>query len=235
MIKTNNKINLLFANIHIGQKSRDICSEGQLETTVRLLATNVRSKHRPTMKHSIGTIKTTPKCFAIVLNSYVEGIRLTYTIQEILNQLVDFHNSLIMDHGIKDGTKRYNTMRLYIINSLEGKSPENPPFMATSKKYKFPSKLYKMLDLYIHVIKNKCDKCDRVIRSLFYVNRLVKDNNTIDLSEITKEFKVSIQFKSDFRQFLRNWKEKVNYSRSPDLITEPTEKLVNSGPNGKAK
>ena len=182
-----------------------------------------------------GTIKSVPKVFIIVLEEYVKDVNHLYTVKEVIDQLVDHHNSLIKNHGIKERTKLYNTMRLYIINSLEGNIPTNPSFMAVSERWKFPSKLSKMLDFFINVLQKRCDKSDRFIRSVFYLNRLVTDYKEIDLSEITKEYTVPINFKLEFLSFLRDWKTKVEFERSPDLITEPTEKLMNNGPNGKPK
>jgi hypothetical protein len=142
---------------------------------------------------------------------------------------------LITNHGIVEGTKIFNTYRLYIIKSIEHGVPDNPPFLAVSEKHKFPSKLYKLLDIYLNIVNDKCVKSERFLRSLLYVNRLAKGNNKIDLTEITKNFEVRSNVKQDFRNFIRRWKSEVNFNHSPDLITEPTEKIVNNGPNGLPK
>ena len=61
-----------------------------------------------------------------------------------------------------------------------------------------------MLDFFINVLQKRCDKSDRFIRSVFYLNRLVTDYKEIDLSEITKEYTVPINFKLEFLSFLRD-------------------------------
>jgi hypothetical protein len=198
-----------------------------------------KAKRRPNSNkaksQTTGTIKKVPKVFIMIIEEYLNGIELPFTVQEIIDQLVNFHNELIFNHGVVDGTKRFNTTRLYVINYLEGSKPENPPYMAVSKKYSFPSKLFKMLGLFTNVIDNHCAKSDRVIRSLFYLNRLSCDNNKLDLTEIIKEFSLDPKLKSDFHTFIKVWKKRVSFDRSPDLITEPTEKLVSSGPNRRPK
>jgi hypothetical protein len=183
-----------------------------------------------------GTIKKIPKVFITLLQDYVSLLDLTYPIEEIITQVVDLHNQLIRDHGIKDGTKRFNTIRLYVINILEGNgNVENPPFMAVSQKFKFPSKLYKMLTLYTNVVNNRCEISDRTIRSIFYINRLVADYSEIDLTNVVKVHNVPEKFLLDFRYYIRQWKVDSKYQHSPDLITEPTEKFVRNGPNGEPK
>jgi hypothetical protein len=151
-----------------------------------------------------GFIERVPKYFNIICSEYLEGITLTYTLDEMVDQVVNHHNSLIKNNGIVEGTRLFNMHRLYIINSLEGETPDNPPFMAVSVKYKFPSKLFKLLGLFIHITVNKCSKCDRVMRSLLYLNRLSKANNVIDMTEILKDFQVDTKFKQEFRYFIRD-------------------------------
>lgn len=190
----------------------------------------------------MGKLKAIPKVFKFILESVVKDYDIEYSITEILQQVIDYHNQLISDHGIKDGTKRFNNVRLYIITLIEGGNPKEMPFTAVSAKYKFPSKLYKMLPLYRLLLKSKGknnfgykSELDRLIRSLFYINRLVNDFSDIDITDIKKEFKVDPVLIQEFRQYIRDWKVENKFSHSPDLITEPTEKFIRNGPNGKPK
>jgi hypothetical protein len=185
-----------------------------------------------------GTINNIPRSFILTLESNLikNKVETTYPVVEMVDQVIDFHNQLIKDHKIIDGTKRFNIVRTYIINLMERKpGNENPPFTAVSNRHKFPSSMFKMLDLFLNVVKRKCQTSDRTIRSIFYINRLCSDNNKPDFSTITQEHKVADKTLIRFRNFIRKWKESKNFDHSPDLITEPTEKIVSNGPNGKPK
>jgi hypothetical protein len=212
--------------------------------TLRNFASNKNKSYKQKSKSSIpkGSLKAIPKVFRLILESVTNDYDLEYSINEILDQLVTYHNQLIADHGVKDGTKRFNNVRLYILTMIEGGKPDVMPFTAVSEKYRFPSKLYKMLPLYVlllNSIKNEDivykSEIDRLIRSLFYINRLVNDFSDIDVIDIEREFTVDPKLVNEFRQYIRDWKIENKFSHSPDLITEPTEKFVNNGPNGKPK
>jgi len=177
---------------------------------LRLFSSNKKKKIK-TKNVPLGKLKAIPKIFKIILESVANDYDIEYSISEVLQQVIDYHNQLISDHGIKDGTKRFNNIRLYIITLIEGGNPKEMPFTAVSAKYKFPSKLYKMLPLYRLLIKSKGknqleykSELDRLIRSLFYINRLVNDFSDIDVIGIKKEFKVDPQLVKEFRQYIRD-------------------------------
>lgn len=185
---------------------------------------------------STGVIKRLPESFIHILEEYGKDKSNTYSYKEICQQVVDYHNQLIKDHGVIDGTKRFNTSRLYIIKLLEGLEPDCPDFFAISKKLKFPSKLFMMTDLY----RNSTEGCrisDRIIRSILYCNRLVKDNNNLDIDQITRKFPISVSTKQEFRNHVKSWIKRVGFrtDRSVDLLAEPITRVMRSGPNGKMK
>jgi len=185
---------------------------------------------------STGVIKRLPLSFIHILEEYGKDKSTQYSYTEICDQVVNYHNQLIKDHGIIDGTKRFNTSRLYVVKLLEGLEPDCPDFFAISEKLKFPSKLFMMSELYRNTIKG-CRISDRIIRSILYCNRLVKDNNKLDISQITRKFPLDISTKLEFRNHVKSWKEKVGFptDRSVDLIAEPITRVMRKGPNGKMK
>jgi hypothetical protein len=54
-------------------------------------------------------------------------------IREALENTVEVHDSLIANHGIKDGTRRWKELTSYSTQVLEGRSPSNPGWLSTSK------------------------------------------------------------------------------------------------------
>jgi hypothetical protein len=181
-------------------------------------------------------INKVPESFIHILQEYAKDLNLSFTIKEMCSQVVEHHNQLIRDHGTIDGTKRFNTLRVYIIKLLEGLEPDCPDFFAISEIHRFPSKLYMMVGLYQYA-KDGCRISDRIIRSLLYLNRLAKGNNEIDLAEITKRFDLDISTIQEFRSHVRSWKKSSGFpeTRSVDLIAEPLTRIMRGGPNGSFK
>jgi hypothetical protein len=69
----------------------------------------VKDKQVIKNKHQIkGTIKSIPVVFLLVLEASVKTMKLSYTIYEMAEQILDYHNKMIINHGVVDGTKRFN-------------------------------------------------------------------------------------------------------------------------------
>lgn len=116
---------------------------GSILSTVGDGGTCVSIRLLSNQKSNAGTIKQVPKGFISILDKTTEYMDLQYPISEVSDQVVKLHNQLIKDNGIVPGTKRFNIIRTFIINSLEGKEQKNPPYMAVSRVHKFPSNYLK--------------------------------------------------------------------------------------------
>jgi hypothetical protein len=184
-----------------------------------------------------GTIKEVSKLFINILESLLKqnSVYTISTITDMVDQVVDFHNCTIVNHGVIDGTKRFNAIRLYIIRLVEGDNPEPLPFVATSKKLRFPKCLWTLQELAYNVITKKCPVSDRILRSLLYLNRLVRDNKKIDIVDLARTFNIDPQKVTEFENYVHSWAIKNEYNNNPDLITRPTIKLVAKGPNNVKK
>lgn len=178
-------------------------------------------------------IQKIPSSFIAILQSRLDQKGITFDVSTAAHDLKDFHNELIKNHSIIEGTKRFNSIRVYAIRLLEGETPENPGRVATGKKDLWPSKLNLLRPLFYRVRDSKCQISDQVIRSILYLNRLCKGNAQIDLSNITPTFKVSVEFKNRFRAFLKKKVKVINPKL--ELITKPSLKVTSNGPNAKPK
>jgi hypothetical protein len=70
-----------------------------------------------------------------------------------VRQWIDRHRGeiqkLIRSNGFTEGAKRINLVRDYTLQLVEGRKPENPPWLATSEVYSVPSCLHEGLIKYI--------------------------------------------------------------------------------------
>ena len=75
-------------------------------------------------------------------------------IRDMIVKTVHFHDSLIENHGVKDGTKRFKAMFAYCTALLESRKAVNPGWVATSKANRFPTKLAHLRSLFIFIKDN---------------------------------------------------------------------------------
>jgi len=69
-------------------------------------------------------INDAPKTFIITLENLASKIGAKDLIRKQITEITDFHNCLIKNHSVVEGTARYNTIRNYAITLLEGGKPE---------------------------------------------------------------------------------------------------------------
>jgi len=79
-------------------------------------------------------IHNTGPVFKNILVSLLAQNNIKFDIIPCIEKIITFHNNLIINHGVVDGTKRYNNIRLYSIHLLEGLNPDNPGWLATGRK-----------------------------------------------------------------------------------------------------
>jgi hypothetical protein len=114
---------------------------------------------------------------------------------------------------------------------LEGESPDSPIRVAVGKKDRWPSAFDLLRPLYYRVKNENCQRSDRVIRSILYLNRLCAGNGNPDFSQITKTFSVSTEFKNRYRDYVKS-----NVDPNTDeLIAKPSTRVLSNGPNGQPK
>lgn len=168
-------------------------------------------------------------------------------IRDMIVKTVHFHDSLIENHGVKDGTKRFKAMFAYCTALLESRKAVNPGWVATSKANRFPTKLAHLRSLFIFIKDNNNKPTHaktvaegrRLFLTLLKLNRVCKDFNDLDVSNIKKTFRISTKEYNGFEQFVKDRLSKVVKRRRfdespPELIAEPFFGSL-YGPNGVPK
>lgn len=183
--------------------------------------------------NATGLINKVPTVFISIMNALSLKLDIS-NVEEAIKQVVTYHDRLIINHGVVDGTKRFSELRLYAIRLLEGQNPDPLSFVATGKKDKWPSK-FNLLRPYFYLVRDDmCQTSDQILRSILYINRLCKGNNNADISDIVKEFEVSSKEILRFKTFLSD--SKINKGCPVgELISKPTTRVLKNGPNGKPK
>jgi hypothetical protein len=186
-------------------------------------------KGQPSAKLYNAQIHRAPATFIIIMNQLTTefGIQVDHAI----NEVITFHDNLIKNHSVVEGTARYNMIRLYCIRLLEGQNPDPLDRVAVGRKDRWPSAFNLLRPLYYRVRDEKCRTSDRVIRSILYLNRLCEGNDVPDFTEIEKEFSVSESVRDQYREHL----SKVVKVCEGELITSPSTRVLSNGPNSKPK
>jgi hypothetical protein len=184
---------------------------------------------KPSAKLSNAQIHRAPVAFNILLNHLLTkfGIKVDQAIKEVIT----FHDNLIKNHSVVEGTARFNKIRLYSIKLLEGQNPDPLDRVAVGRKDRWPSAFNLLRPLFYRVRDENCRISDRVIRSILYLNRLCEGNNVPDFTEIQKEFSVSDSVRDQYREHL----SKVVKVHSGELITKPSTRVLSNGPNSRPK
>lgn len=156
-------------------------------------------------------------------------------IKEALEGTVKAHDSLISNHGVKDGTRRWKQLTSYSINVLEGKNPPNPGWVSTSKINKWPKKFGHLRTIFVYIkdnIKNKENaqlvaNSKRFILNLFKLNRIKTDYSELDVTNIKRNFKIPSEVYNSFENFARK-----RLSVIPEMETDLTALPIFGSANG---
>jgi hypothetical protein len=196
---------------------------------------SLKNKARPIKeiaeKHNEAFIPLPPIQFNIMVNQLTA--KYGFCCDDAIRELVRFHNELIKNHQVVEGTAQYNRIRSYAIALLENQNPDSLSWVSVGKKDRWPSAFKSLRPLYVRVRDEDCSTSDQVIRSILYLNRLCSGNRIPNFSEIHKEFNVS-------KKFLRKYKRYAYAHVEPFdglLQAEPSYRVLSSGPtasrNGK--
>jgi hypothetical protein len=79
-------------------------------------------------------IKDVPITFKIVLEQLLTSNNIDFSLSPAIKEIITFHDNMIKNHSVVEGTARYNSIRLYAINMLEGRNPDPLDRVAVGKK-----------------------------------------------------------------------------------------------------
>jgi hypothetical protein len=79
-------------------------------------------------------IRDVPITFKIVLEQLLTSNNIDFSLSPAIKEIITFHDNMIKNHSVVEGTARYNSIRLYAINMLEGRNPDPLDRVAVGKK-----------------------------------------------------------------------------------------------------
>lgn len=161
-----------------------------------------------------------------------------------ITKTVKSHDRYIANHGVLEGTAKWKSITTYATALLEGKEPENPGWVSTGRKDKWPKALTHLRPLY-HFIIDNIDNEDkratsyqarRLMLTLFKLNRVCSANSTLDsLVNIKKRAKLDPELVKRYRAFAQS---RLTEVRESITLTDMTFEFFlgpSNGPNGKPK
>ena len=171
--------------------------------------------------------------------------KLSLDLQETLDLTIKLHDDLIEHHGVVEGTSKWKRITLYANGLLEGRNPENPGWVSTGRKDRWPNSLGHLRPVWHFIldhVKGKAIQTDgdiatarRFLSTLFKINRVCLGTNHADISQIIKKHKMDPALLAGFEQFVRTELAEI---REKISLTDFSFKLFlgpNDGPNGLPK
>lgn len=214
------------------------------------------NQKRPSSKKKVGHMKNKSKARrrikepwrfkpklvneAIVLHSILP----IYTIEfysTIVDDIRNLISSLVQNHGISDGSDRYNIIKNYTIQLIERREPVNPGWVATSEVYKIPSKLgISFIELLVNYFKCTDEvllpKYMQVSLTILNIVRMIEGGSIADYASVTDKAKpINEELLSQFSAYVENKLTDHEYSRDETLLSGFRFNLKRNGPNRKPK
>jgi hypothetical protein len=96
---------------------------------------NERQKFKKPRSRTVNTsalINKAPITFNIVLDQLCKPFG--YKTDPAIKEVIKFHDEMIKNHSVVEGTARYNSIRLYSIMLLEGQNPDPLDRVAVGRK-----------------------------------------------------------------------------------------------------
>lgn len=163
-------------------------------------------------------------------------------IHECLQKTMEFHDNLIKNHGIQDGTKRFKAIFLYASLLLEDREATLPGWVAVGKVDKWPTKLSILRPVY-HLIKdnklNYDSKLESNVRRFFLtlskLNRVLEDFHSLEVANLKQSFRLKPEIMNRYEQFARTKLGKISDSISRSDLTIKPFFGPNNGPNSVPK
>lgn len=120
----------------IQKKTVSIDGKGTLKKKKVLIPSKSKSDIIKSVNKS-AQILHVPITFIAVLDRLINGSKNdkpNFDVSAAVTEVINFHDALIRNHSVVEGTARYNKIRLYCINLLEGQNPEPLERVAVGKK-----------------------------------------------------------------------------------------------------
>jgi hypothetical protein len=148
-------------------------------------------------------------------------------LDEMLRKTISYHDALIMNHGIEDGTKRWKALWLYALQLCEGRNPNKLSWVATGRVDHWPTKLGHLRPIY-HLIKDgkignlvvdgsHVLEARRLLLTFSKLNKICEQYCKVDVENLQRTFKLETTLVNKFNNFIRlklsEFRENLNLNK----------------------
>jgi hypothetical protein len=130
------------------------------------------------------------------------------------NKTVEVHNKLIMNLGVRYGTKHFKDIVLYCVLLIEGRDPPKVNRVSTGKVDGWPNIFGFLRPIYHSITPNRkgvvvdskeiCVEKLRLLQTLFKLNRICSSYAELDVSNIQSTFELPKDFVSEYETYLED-------------------------------
>uniref|UniRef100_A0A2V0RAL4 Uncharacterized protein n=1 Tax=viral metagenome TaxID=1070528 RepID=A0A2V0RAL4_9ZZZZ len=190
--------------------------------------------------HTVWEYKPKLQNEAVVLHSILSIYDIPYY-KEIVEDIRGLITQLVRNHGFNDGSKRYKIIKDYTLSLIEGRNPENPGWLATSKVYRVPSALGKnftqlVADYLMVKDISKRFQYYQVINTILNIVRMVEGLVDADLQSVTDKAKpIDQDILDEFTDYINESLENIKPIDNNINLFNIRFNLKKNGPNGKPK
>jgi hypothetical protein len=176
----------------------------------------------------------------IILHSILPQYSLEFY-GEIVDDIKNLITSLVRNHGFTDGAKRFSIIKNYTIDLVEGRKPDNPGWISTSRTYSIPSKLgINFIQLIVdyltcteEVLLPKYYQC---VNTILNIVRMVDGLTSADLTSIEeRSLPIEEELLESFETYVSQRLLPHRYSKPEVNLMDVPLKLLKRGPNRKPK
>jgi len=177
---------------------------------------------------------------AVVLHSLLSIYDIPYY-REIVDDVRDLITQLVRNHGFRDGSERYKIIKDYTVSLIEGRNPDNPGWLATSRVHRIPSKLG---ENFIQLIADYLTLQEPSIRPKYYqaintilnIVRMVDGLVDADLKSVTDKAKpIDQKLLDEFSDYVKGSLENIKPIDNNINLFNVRFNLKKKGPNGQPK
>jgi hypothetical protein len=173
---------------------------------------------------------------ALILTWIYGGISST-KYKSMINSIINLYNSLITNHGITEGTRRYKILYTYVYEIIEGKNPANPGWVATDPlNNHLPVSFNELFPLILQIKPTNSMKGYQSLQTILAIPRLSREIPELDLKSVIEPMNPTIkrefetEFCPKFKDFL--FKESgLPRTNNIRFELDPSARMT-SGPNG---
>lgn len=190
--------------------------------------------------HTVWEYKPKLQNLGTVLNSILGIYDIPYY-KEIIDDVRGLITQLIQNHGFADGSARYKLIKDYTLLLIEGRDPENPGWLATSRVYRIPSALGENFIQLVADCLNNTDvslkpKYYQAINTILNIVRMVDGLVEADLKSVTEKAKpIDQNLLDSFDHYVAKELENIKQFDNNVNLFNIRFNLKKNGPNGVPK